>query len=464
MNKINNLKETFLKIKEVGIQSEIYFDVNYILKSEKRISIDKVNVSINKDLEEGIKIRAWDGEKFIERATTSLDETELLREVKELFSIAKNNFLENQNAKKLDFEQEEIVKDFIIKAKQDSKLVKLEDLTKKVEEMKEEVLKYENIVNVRALFLEELEENLFCNPKRLLFQSIPSCTLVKVAFVNCADSNTRMVYKSYVDNGLEVFDKEKSEIEEFKKNIKNIYTAKKLNGGKYKVVLSPMLTGLLAHESFGHGMEADTMMKDRALASKWQDKKIGSDMVSIVDYPAIEGKHGEFYFDHEGNLARKTYLVKNGVVNEPMADLYSKNKLGLANSSNARFESFDHKHYTRMSNTYFEPGESSIEELISNVEEGIFVYESHGGMEDPKGWGVQLQGCVGQVIKNGKLIDEFYDGFSLTGFLPDIMKNVEGVSKEFEIEGGGMCGKGHKEWVRVSEGGPYMLINGVILG
>ena len=117
-----------------------------------------------------------------------------------------------------------------------------------------------------------------------------------------------------------------------------------------------------------------------------------------------------------------------------------------------------------MSNTYFEAGDKSVEELIAGVKEGIFVTDSMGGMEDPKSWGVQIQGCFGQKIRNGKLVEEFYDGFSLTGFLPDIMKNIKGISSEVEIEGGGSCGKGHKEWVRVSEGGPYMQIDGVILG
>jgi TldD protein len=178
----------------------------------------------------------------------------------------------------------------------------------------------------------------------------------------------------------------------------------------------------------------------------------------------MPGKHGEFYFDHEGNLAKKTYLVKNGIINEPMADLYSKTELNLENSSNSRFESFDHKNYTRMSNTYFEAGSSSFDEMLSQIEDGIYICGSAGGMEDPKGWGVQIQGCSGIKIENGKLTDTFYDGFAITGFLPDIMKNISGVSKEFEIDGGGFCGKGHKEWVRVSEGGPYLLIDEVVLG
>ncbi len=208
------------------------------------------------------------------------------------------------------------------------------------------------------------------------------------------------------------------------------------------------------------------MMKQRALASNWIGKKIGSSQINIVDYPAMKNKNGEFYFDHEGNLAKKIYLVKDGIIQDPIADSYSKVKLNLKTSSNGRFESFDHKAYARMSNTYFEGGKENktVQDLISKIDDGIFVFSANGGMEDPKNWSVQIQGCSGQRIKNGKLVDEFYDGFSLTGFLPDIIGSVEGMTKEIEIEGGGSCGKGHKEWVRVSEGGPYMLVREVILG
>lgn len=283
-------------------------------------------------------------------------------------------------------------------------------------------------------------------------------------FVKCEDGIVRRAFKSFVSNSLAVFDKMEKNFETFKKRIENLKRAKILKGGKYEVILSPNLTGLLAHESFGHGMEADTMLKERALASDYLGKRIGSEKINIIDFPKIRGKNGSLFFDNEGNLARKTYLVKNGIINEPMADIYTKTIMNLKHSSNSRFESFDHKNYVRMSNTYFEAGNSSFLEMLKKVKDGIFVLNSSGGMEDPKGWGVQIQGNFGQRIVNGKLVNEFYDGFSLTGFLPDIIGNIKEISKEFEIEGSGFCGKGHKEWVRVAEGGPYLRIKEVILG
>lgn len=460
MEKYKELGSNLLKnFNELGV----YSDFNYFKSNEIRIVANDNDIDISKDSDCGVKLRVWDGEKFLESASTSLDESELLKLSSNLLDRYNRNEVLNKKNLKVDLEV--LNKIFKTKSDLDINSLSLEEKTNKLIKLKDQIKKIDSdIVNTRVILIEEIEDHTFVNKYKKLSQNIKIVKLVLAAFVNCEDGSNRMAYSCITDNDLKVFDSINKELPKFEKEIHSLKKAKKLDGGKYQVLLSPHITGLLAHESFGHGMEADTMMKDRALASSWIGKKIGQDIVSIVDYPNIDGKHGQFYFDHEGNLAKKTYLVKNGIINEPMADLYSKTKLDLESSSNSRFESFDHKNYTRMSNTYFESGDSSFDDLLSGIEDGIYVSGSAGGMEDPKGWGVQVQGCFGQKIKNGKLINEFYDGFALTGFLPDIIKNISGVSKEFEIQGGGSCGKGHKEWVRVSEGGPYLRIDEVILG
>lgn len=435
-------------------------DCNVVSKKETRIVVDKVNTDISNDNDSGLKFRLYDNEKFLEYGTNNLDQKITEQEIDKLIQKAKQNTLKG---KELLIDKQTREEEFKENTTKD--ILPVEQLITKLNTIKDEFVNLdEDIVNVRTIFLEQKENHLFINKYKTLYQEIPVNLVALIAFVKCEDSSVRSAYMSFVDSNLEVFNKLEDNKEKLMQKVNQLKKAKKLKGGKYKAVLSPKLTGLLAHESFGHGMEADTMLRQRALASDWIGKKIGSSKINIVDYPAIKGKNGEFYFDDDGNMAQKTYLVKDGIINEPMADIYSKSQLNLKSSSNSRMESFDHKHYTRMSNTYFEAGDKDVEELISQVEDGILILDSSGGMEDPKGWGVQIQGNFGQRILNGKLVEEFYDGFALTGFLPDIISNVVDLSKEIEIEGGGRCGKGHKEWVRVSEGGPYMLINEVILG
>lgn len=453
-------RENILKYLEKQEKEGFYIDCNIISKNETRIIVDKVNVNISNDSDSGLKFRLYDGEKFLEYGTNIYDKEDIEKQVNLLIKEAKNN--KNKN-KELMIDTSLVKKDFLNNSF--DKNVNVNKIIETLNKIKDEFSGIDkDIVNVRTIFLEQKESQVFLNKYKNLYQEIPVLLTAVMIFVKCEDNLVRTAYMSFVDSDLNVLEKLKQNKDKLVKKIAQLKKAKKLEGGKYKVVLSPKLAGLLAHESFGHGMEADTMLRGRALAVNWIGKKIGSDKINIIDYPAIKGKNGEFYFDSDGNLAKETYLVKNGVINQPMSDIYSKTYLNLKDSSNSRIESFDHKHYTRMSNTFFQPGSAEIEELISQVEDGIYIIDSSGGMEDPKGWGVQIQGNFGQRILNGKLVDEYYDGFALTGFLPDIISNVVDLSKEIEIEGGGRCGKGHKEWVRVSEGGPHILINEVILG
>ena len=44
----------------------------------------------------------------------------------------------------------------------------------------------------------------------------------------------------------------------------------------------------------------------------------------------------------------------------------------------------------------------------------------------------------------------------LTGYVPRLLGSISMVSGDREVFGSGGCGKGHKEWVKVADGGPYL--------
>ena len=77
-------------------------------------------------------------------------------------------------------------------------------------------------------------------------------------------------------------------------------------------------------------------------------------------------------------------------------------------------------------------------------------------MEDPKHWGIQCVVAMGREIKDGKLTGKVVAPVTLTGYVPDLLKSISMISNDFAMFGSGACGKGHKEWVKVSDGGPYL--------
>lgn len=237
-----------------------------------------------------------------------------------------------------------------------------------------------------------------------------------------------------------------------------ILGAPRLAPGYYDCIFSPSLSGMLAHEAFGHGTEADTMQKGRARGTEYLGKIVASEKVRLYDSPQLPGAAASYYFDHEGMPAAETHIVEQGVLTQPMTDHLSASRMGYRRSPNGRRESFDHKIYSRMTNTYFKPGNDDLQSMIASIADGYFVDRATNGMEDPKSWGIQLEALVARRIRNGHLTDEYFSPVIVTGYVPEILQSISMVSGDLHINGLGMCGKGYKEWVKVTDGGPYLKL------
>jgi TldD protein len=115
-----------------------------------------------------------------------------------------------------------------------------------------------------------------------------------------------------------------------------------------------------------------------------------------------------------------------------------------------------------MSNTYFEKGDWSLEEMIEDVNRGVYLVKSSHGMEDPLGGGIQISSQKGFLIEHGKLT-QLLRQVTLSGKVLDLLQNVDAVGKDFRLHPGG-CGKGYEDFVRVSSGGPSIRVKEAIVG
>jgi TldD protein len=116
----------------------------------------------------------------------------------------------------------------------------------------------------------------------------------------------------------------------------------------------------------------------------------------------VAGGFGAYFFDDEGQLAAPTCIIKDGILQRGLSDLYSATHLGIARSANGRRESFERKAYARMSNTYFAAGASTPEQLLESLDDGLLLCQASSGMEDPKGWGIQVLAHYAREYRGGK--------------------------------------------------------------
>ena len=232
--------------------------------------------------------------------------------------------------------------------------------------------------------------------------------------------------------------------------------AKPIEPGVYDVITDPSITGLIAHEAFGHGVEMDQFVKDRALAKEYVGKYVASPIVNMRDGAASVLSAASYFFDDDGVLAQDTLIIKDGILVSGISDMASAIQLGTKPTGNGRREAYDHKAYTRMTNTFFLPGKDKLEDMIKSIKHGYYICETNNGMEDPKNWAIQCVAEYGIEIVDGKLTDNWVSPVVMSGYVPDLLKSISMVSDGLEIEGAGACGKGYKEWVRVTDGGPSL--------
>lgn len=231
--------------------------------------------------------------------------------------------------------------------------------------------------------------------------------------------------------------------------------------GKFTVIMDPNLTGVFVHEAFGHACEADAVLSGESILADKIGTQVGLDTVTIVDDPTLKGNFGYYPYDNEGSISRKKNLVEKGILKNFLHSLETASRLKTQPTGNARSQNYRNIPLVRMSNTFFQPGSWSIEELFEEVKNGLFLEGWTYGYTDPTKGSFTFKCKQAFIIKNsekGKLLRDV----ALSGMTLETLNNVIGFGRDLEFSEG-YCGKGGQN-VPVSDGGPHVAISGAIIG
>src|SRR5207237_2595534 len=108
-------------------------------------------------------------------------------------------------------------------------------------------------------------------------------------------------------------------------------------------------------------------------------KQFGQPHLNIVDGAAVPGLRGSFKYDDEGAAAQKTDLIREGILVGRLHSRETAGKMGEAVTGNARALDYRFPPIVRMTNTYIEPGELNFEDLIADIDEGVYARNWFGG-------------------------------------------------------------------------------------
>ncbi len=246
-------------------------------------------------------------------------------------------------------------------------------------------------------------------------------------------------------------------------NTNLLFDATKPKAGEMPVVMGAGGSGILLHEAIGHTFEADFNRKGTSIFSDKMGKKVAESFVNIIDDGTLENNRGSINIDDEGNEVQKTYLVKDGVLNSYIHDRISSRFYGVDPTGNGRRESFRYIPLPRMRATYMETGPHSKDDIISNVEYGVYVDNFSNGEVKIGAGDFTFFVKSGYLIEKGKLTQPIKD-INIIGNGPQALADISMVANDYLIDNGTWtCGKSGQS-VPVTCGLPTVLVKKLTVG
>ena len=208
--------------------------------------------------------------------------------------------------------------------------------------------------------------------------------------------------------------------------------------GKYPVIIHNGFGGVIFHEACGHGLEATSVAKGASVFAGKLGEKVASELVTAVDDGTIPNAWGSQNIDDEGHKTRRNVLIENGILKGYMIDKLNGRRMGMEPTGNSRRQSYKYAPTSRMTNTFICAGQSSVDEIISNTEYGLFAKHMGGGSVNPATGEFNFAVSEGYLVRNGK-IEKPVRGATLIGRGSEILQKIDMVGSNLST-GQGMCG------------------------
>lgn len=323
----------------------------------------------------------------------------------------------------------------------------------------------DTISQVSARVADARRQILVANSDGLLATDEQTRTNFAVTAIASGDTGLQTGYESAgLSMGYELFDR--YEITEMAtkaaERALSKLQARPAPSGTHVVVIGPGSGGVLFHEACGHGLEADLVNKGASAFAGQIGEQVASPLVTLIDDGSMEDEWGRFAIDDEGYPATQNVLIKDGILVDYLWDGNQARKQGRSSTGNGRRQSYRHLPMVRMTNTYLAAGESTPEEIIAGVENGVYVAKLGGGQVNTASGDFVFGMTEAYLIENGQITVPLREG-QLIGNGPKVLLNIDAVGNDFEMGPPGTCGK-DGQGVPVGDGVPTLRVTEMTIG
>ncbi|NEU73255.1 TldD/PmbA family protein [Hassallia byssoidea VB512170] len=250
-----------------------------------------------------------------------------------------------------------------------------------------------------------------------------------------------------------------------------LLTADECPSTRTNLVLAPDQMMLQIHESVGHPLEIDRILGDErnyaggsfVSKSDFGNLVYGSELMNITFDPTVPGEFASYNFDDTGAVATREYLIKEGVLQRGVGSLESQARANVPGVACARACSWNRPAIDRMANLNLEPGNASFDEIIADIEHGVYMESNRSWSIDDQRYKFQF-GCeYAKLIENGKLTKTLRNP-NYRATTPEFWHSLIklGNSSNWQMYGTAYCGKGEpNQAISVGHGSPICLFANV---
>ncbi len=235
-----------------------------------------------------------------------------------------------------------------------------------------------------------------------------------------------------------------------------LLSAKPLEPGVTTIILDGSQVALQIHESCGHPIELDRVLGTEAafagMSFLTTDKLgtflYGSPAVNITADATIPGGLGTFGFDDEGVPAQSTPIVREGLFLGYLTSRETAASLGQRSNGAMRASGWNRIPLIRMTNVSLEPGDWTLDDMIADTDDGIYMETNRSWSIDDKRLNFQFGTELAREIKHGKL-GALVKNATYTGITPRFWGSCDAVADRdhWLVWGTPNCGKGQPEQV-----------------
>jgi TldD protein len=220
------------------------------------------------------------------------------------------------------------------------------------------------------------------------------------------------------------------------------------------LILDGTVLNLQMHESIGHALELDRSLGWEANFSgvSWATPdnvgslRYGSDLLNVYCDNTLEGGMATVGYDDEGVKPQRVTLIENGILRAFLSSRDTAAQTGLPQTASTRAQDWGSIPMVRMTNIALTPHEGSLESIIADTREGVYVTGIRSWSIDDHRLNFFFGPQIGYEIKNGKR-GRIFKQPTYTGMTPQFWGSLDRVSgpAEFVVWGTPNCGKGEPE-------------------